>query len=136
MTKLRSARLASSSATKRAVGSGLDSLLGKAQSHFDSLDYFEYLIDPDSTDLDPAQALSKLKRLPEGGSAANAIAVNQQCAYLVHYVFPGTRCRRYFQMHRLGLPSGTVYASEVLPQLAPAARWNALEPQHVLKVNL
>jgi glutamine amidotransferase len=113
----------------------IHTLLGKAESYFDSLDYFEYLIDAGTNHIVPAQALRKLAAVPEGGSAANAIAINGHSAYIVHYAFPSARFVRYFQMYRLKMTSGAIYSSEVLPQLASASRWEELQPRRIFKVN-
>ena len=66
-----------------------------------------------------------------GGSSGNAIVVNPERSYAVHWNPPDNPHPRYFTMHRLELPGLVVVASEVIAALAPADQWRPLPPNSI-----
>lgn len=111
-------------------------LLGLTASRFDSAEYFDYAIPVGMTALDEAELLPRLRAVPPGGSSGNAIAVNGTDAYVVHWTPTAEADRRYFTIHMLETPTSLVVSSEVVPALAPAARWRQLEPDRVVRIPL
>lgn len=111
-------------------------LLGMERSHFDSREYFDYIIPSDTDALDTRAALERLRAIPPGGSSGNAIAVNPRRAYLLHWSPADTPYPRYFQMHRLATPDFVVLASEIIPALGPAERWEPVPREYILEVPL
>lgn len=108
--------------------------LGREHSRFDSGEYFEYVVDTGRDSLDSRGTLEKIAAIPPGGSSGNAIAVNPQRAYLIHYTPSNTPYPRYFTMHRLEGPGFSVFASEIIPTLAAAERWEPVAPQQIFEV--
>jgi predicted glutamine amidotransferase len=111
-------------------------LLGREQSHFDSREYFEYVVDAEREVLEPRATLEKLRAIPPGGSSGNAIAVNPRHAYLIHWTPSSTAYPRYFNMHRLAGPDFFIFASEVIPALGPAERWERVPAEQVFEIPL
>ena len=106
--------------------------LGFDHSAFDSREYLDYVVDPDSDRLDEAEVLGKLDAMPPGGTSGNAIAVNRERAYVVCWTPADTRTPRYYAMQLLRTSDRLVIASEVVPALAPATRWEPLPRRCVL----
>lgn len=106
-------------------------LLGLESSDFDSREYFDYVIPPGTEELDAERTLRLLDAIPPGGSSGNALAIHPRAAHVIHWTTPGGGSPRYFGMHRLRTPDLTVMSSEVIPDLAPAGRWEPLEPRTV-----
>lgn len=111
-------------------------MLGREHSHFDSREYFEYIVDPERDALDPGATLEKLRAIPPGGTSGNAIAVNPRRAYLIHWTPPNTAYPRYFSMHRLSGSGYFVFASEIIPALGSAERWEPVPGEHVFEFPL
>jgi glutamine amidotransferase len=110
--------------------------LGLAESRFDSLEYFDYVVPEGARTLDEAETLERLRAIPPGGSSGNAIAVRPGAAHVIHWSTPGTKSPRYFQMYRLTTPGRTVISSEVVPALGPAGSWEPLTPDTVTEIPL
>jgi glutamine amidotransferase len=111
-------------------------LLGRERSHFDSEEYFEYVVDAWCEALDAHATLEKLRGLPPGGTSCNAILVNPRRAYLIHWTPSHSPCPRYFTMYRLAGPESLIFSSERLPALAPPAHWEPLPPQQIFEIPL
>ncbi len=111
-------------------------LLGLPESEFDSGEYFEYVVPKGVRRLDEAATLERLTAIPPGGSSGNAIAVNPDHAYVIHWTTPGNQAPRYFGMYTLSTPRFRVIASEVIPALAPHEHWEPLKPDHVVEIPL
>ncbi|GAA0477069.1 hypothetical protein [Streptomyces olivaceiscleroticus] len=111
-------------------------LLGKSASEFDSREYFDYIVPDGARRLDEDTTLERLGAIPPGGSSGNAIAVNPRSAYVIHWTSADTTSPRYFGMYRLRTDRSLVIASEVIPDLAPADRWEPLEPDTVTEIPL
>ncbi|WP_437913553.1 class II glutamine amidotransferase [Sorangium sp. So ce302] len=110
--------------------------LGKERSEFDSAEYLEYLVPENAHTLDIDAALSKLRAIPPGGTSANAILMNAEWAYVIHWTPQEVPYRRYFSMHQLALEDCTIYASEIIPALAPRERWAPLPQRHIVPIKL
>lgn len=111
-------------------------LLGRERSHFDSGEYFEYVVDAEGDTLDARVTLEKLRALPPGGTSGNAIVVNPRRAYLIHWTPSLTPCPRYFTMYRLAGPESLIFSSEIIPALGLPERWEPLPPQHIFEIPL
>jgi hypothetical protein len=72
--------------------------------------------------------------MPPGGNSANAFAVRRGRAYVIHWTAPGNSTPRYFTFYRFAEPGLQVVASEVVPSLAPADRWEPLPPDSVTEI--
>lgn len=105
--------------------------LGRTHSEFDSAEYFDYLVPEPARSLDVEAAAAKLRALPPGGSSANAIVVNPDCAYVIHWTPEDTRYPRYFTMHKLVTREYTIIASEPIPALAARECWTPLEQRTI-----
>jgi glutamine amidotransferase len=108
-------------------------LLGLDRSTFDSAEYFDYLISPGATTLDRREILDRLRGIPLGGTSANAVAVRPDCAYVICYSSDRTASPRYFTMYQLVEPGRHIVASDVIPALAPADRWQPVPPETILE---
>ncbi|HEX8125475.1 MAG TPA: hypothetical protein VF548_07830 [Allosphingosinicella sp.] len=109
-------------------------LLGLPCSTFDSAEYFRYLVPEGAHRLDRDETIRRLEAIPEPGSnSGNAIAVNRDRAYLIHWRSPNDDWPRYFTMQQLRTPDFRIVSSEVIPSLAPARHWQPVEPQSVLE---
>jgi glutamine amidotransferase len=106
-------------------------VIGLERSEFDSAEYFEYLLRDAGRELDFAATTAKLRAIPPGGTSANAFLVNDERVYVIHWTPEDTKYPRYFTMHRLDLDDCTVIASEIIPALAPHARWRPLEARSI-----
>ncbi|MEV0136696.1 class II glutamine amidotransferase [Dactylosporangium sp. NPDC050688] len=106
--------------------------LGLPASRFDSAEYFDYLVPPGSAAIAAAEALRRLRAIPPGGSSGNAVVINPDRSYVVHWSPPGTPYPRYFSMHRLRRPGLDVVASEVIPALGSG--WTPLDADVVLNL--
>jgi predicted glutamine amidotransferase len=111
-------------------------LLGLPESEFDSREYFDYIVPRGARRLDEASTLKRLGAIPAGGSSGNAIVVNPENAYVIHWTTPGNPAPRYFGMYTLRTPRFRVIASEVVPALAPPEQWEPLKPDHVVEIPL
>lgn len=111
-------------------------LLGLPESRFDSAEYFEYIVPQGARRLAEEPTLARLRAIPAGGSSGNAIAVNPDRAYVIHWTAPGNQSPRYFGMYTLTTPRFQVIASEVVPALAPPEHWEPLKPDHVVEIPL
>jgi glutamine amidotransferase len=110
-------------------------LLGLAESRFDSAEYFDYLIPPGSTTLDAAEALERLRRIPEPGSnSGNAFAIRPDGAYVIHWRSPADRWPLYFTMHELVTPEARIVSSEIVTALGPEEAWRPLAPQSIVPI--
>lgn len=109
--------------------------LGLKASYFDSAEYFDYIVPAGANALDERETLARLRAVPAGSSSGNAIAVNPQCAYVIHWSPQDTPYPRYFTMYRLVQPNLLVIASEIIPALAPREQWEPL-PEQFLKIPL
>ncbi|MCC3766440.1 class II glutamine amidotransferase [Streptomyces sp. UNOC14_S4] len=110
--------------------------LGLPESEFDSREYFDYIIPEGSRRLDEQQTLERLRAIPAGGSSGNAIAVNSDVAYVIHWTSPGVASPVYFGMFRLRTDRYTVIASERIPDLAPLDQWEPLAPDSLIEIPL
>lgn len=111
-------------------------LLGLPESSFDSREYFDWAVPAGTRDLDETGLLARLADIPPGGSSGNAIAVSPYRAHVIHWTTPGNRAPRYFGMFRLRTADAEIVSSEIVPALAPPARWTPLEPGSLLSWNL
>jgi hypothetical protein len=106
-------------------------LLGKADAGFDTAEYFDYLVPPGTTRLDPDHTLRRLRAIPAGGgSSGNAIVVHPSAAYVIHWSPPECRTPVFFQLHRHRGTDVEIVASEIVPRLAPD--WQPLPPSTVV----
>ncbi|MGW3561391.1 class II glutamine amidotransferase [Streptomyces sp. NPDC000963] len=105
--------------------------LGLSASAFDSAEYFDYLLPHGRFELDTELALERLADIPPGGTSGNSLLINPRRAYVVHWTPPTAPYQDYFTLRRLRLPEADVIASEVVPALAPADRWEALDPHTI-----
>ncbi|EDY56062.1 conserved hypothetical protein [Streptomyces sviceus ATCC 29083] len=110
--------------------------LGLLASTFDTAEYFQYIVPGEGSRLDPDETLARLRSIPPGGLAANAVAVNRERAYVIHWSPEENPFPRYFGMFRLNLPNSLVIASEIIPELSPAAEWEPLKPEQILEIDL
>lgn len=101
--------------------------LGLLRSEFDSAELFDYLIPRVGFELDRGDVLSRLTALDPPGSAANAILVNAQRAYVLTWWFPDVAHPDYYRMFRADTSMATYVASERVPLLAPLDKWQPLE---------
>ncbi|MGH3422599.1 MAG: hypothetical protein ACRDOD_23745, partial [Streptosporangiaceae bacterium] len=107
--------------------------LGMSLSVFDTAEYFDYLVPRGTQRLDPAQILRRLRAVPtKGCSSGNAIAVHPGEAHVIHWSPAECATPAFFQLYHLGLPGAEIVASEIVPQLAPAARWQPVPTGTVL----
>ncbi|MEU3752253.1 class II glutamine amidotransferase [Streptomyces olivoreticuli] len=109
--------------------------LGMPESEFDSREYFDYIVPAGSRRLDEQETLARLRAIAPGGSSGNAIAVNRDFAYVIHWSSPGSS-PSYFGMSRLRTERYTVIASEIIPGLAPADRWEPLPADSLTEIPL
>jgi glutamine amidotransferase len=109
-------------------------LLGMERSTFDSAEYFDYIVPPGAARLGARETLRRLEAIPPGGNSANAVAVRGDRAYVIHWTAPGDRWPRYFTMHQFVGRGVRVVASEVIPSIAPADRWEEVPPGTVLEL--
>ncbi len=109
-------------------------MLGLERSTFDSTEYFDYLIPAGALRLDERATRDRLRRIPPGGNSANAFAVRRGRAYVIHWQTDRLKWPRYFTMHQLVEPGRRVIASEVIPEIAPAGRWEPLPPDTVTEL--
>jgi hypothetical protein len=110
-------------------------LLGLDASYFDSAEYFNYIVPAGTPALNKQETLARLRAIPPGGTSGNAIAVNPQRAYVIHWSPPTTPYPRYVTMHRLVRPNLLVIASEIIQTLAPREQWEPL-PEQFLEIPL
>ncbi|MEU7841680.1 hypothetical protein AB0B39_12070 [Micromonospora sp. NPDC049114] len=110
--------------------------LGLPASRFDSLEYFDYIVPPGAEALDPVETLTRLRAVPTGGTSGNAIAVNLNAAYVVHWSPADNDRPIYFGMSRLDRPGATIVSSEIIPALGAVDRWTPLPTDHVLELPL
>jgi glutamine amidotransferase len=106
--------------------------LGLSASAFDSAEYFDYLLPHGQWELDVESTLERLREIPPGGTSGNALLINPRRAYVVHWTIPQAPYQEYFTLRRLRLPEADIIASEPVPALAPAERWEALPPATVI----
>ncbi|MBJ6766058.1 class II glutamine amidotransferase [Myxococcaceae bacterium JPH2] len=109
-------------------------LLGRERSHFDSAEYFDYIIPPGSEALDEEETLARLRAIPTpGANSGNAIAVSPDRAYLIHWRADVRMWPRYFTMQEYTEPGLRVVASEIIPTIAPVNRWKAVPIDRVIE---
>lgn len=109
-------------------------MLGLERSTFDSAEYFDYLIPAGALMLDEQATLDRLREIPPGGNCGNAVAVRRDRAYVIHWRSDRDLWPRYFTMHQLVEPGRRIVASEVIPSIAPAGRWEALPPDTLMEL--
>lgn len=110
--------------------------LGRERSTFDSGEYFDYIIPKNSDKFaDSFEIIEKLESLAPGGSSGNAIIVNPQRVYVIHWTSKDTPFPLYFTMHKLTTKSATFIASEVIPELAPPESWSLLAQREILELS-
>lgn len=110
--------------------------LGLPGSKFDSAEYFEYIVPRDSMMIDENETRMRLRAIPPGGTSGNAVAVNREYAYIIHWTSELNRFPRYFVMHRLVRPNVLVVSSEIISALAAPAEWEPLKPEQILSIPL
>jgi predicted glutamine amidotransferase len=110
--------------------------LGLPGSDFDTAEYFEYIVPKGRRTIDVDEARSRLRAMPPGGLAANAIAVNDENAYVIHWMYEPNPYPRYFGMHQLVRPECLIVASEVIPSLGPPDEWEPLKPEQIMEIPL
>lgn len=108
--------------------------LGLPASRFDSGEYFDYVVPEGARELDRRATLHRLRSLPPGGNSGNAVAMNRDRSYVIHWSPADTPYPRYFTMHRLRLPDLQVISSEVVPALAPRSEWTPLDLDDVVEI--
>lgn len=111
-------------------------LLGLPRSEFDSAEYFQYIVPRGSMTIDEDETRLRLRAIPPGGTSGNSVAVNRECAYVIHWASEPNRFPRYFGMHRLVRPNLLVVSSEIIPSLAAPAEWEPLKPEQILGISL
>jgi glutamine amidotransferase len=109
-------------------------LLGMECSTFDSAEYFDYLVPPGARTLDAREALRRLEAVPPGDNSGNAVAVRPDRAYVIHWRAAGHRWPRYFTMQQFVGRGVRVVASEIIPSIAPADRWEPVPQSTVLEL--
>jgi len=110
-------------------------LLGLPSSTFDSAEYFDYLVPGGTSSIDRAEALERLRKIPEPGSnSGNAFAIRPDCAYVIHWRSPSDTWPRYFTMHETVSTDCRIISSEIIPALAPVEKWTPLPPQSILEI--
>lgn len=105
--------------------------LGLPASEFDSREYFDWIVPADAERLDERETLERLAAIEPGGSSGNAVAVNPQAAYLIHWTPSDVKTPRYFAMHSWRTRESAVVASEVVPGLADRHQWHPVPPGRV-----
>lgn len=111
-------------------------LLNLDASRFDSAEYFEYAVPPDTTALDESDLLARLRDIPAGGSSGNAIVVSDTDAYVIHWTPSADADPRYFTLHVLETDRCVVVSSEVVPALSAPRDWRPVAPDRVLRIPL
>lgn len=112
-------------------------LLGLNSSEFDTAEYFDYIVPRDGSRISREEVLSRLEAIPdEGCLSGNAVAVNSERAYLIHWFPEPNPYPRYFGMYQLKAPRVHVIASEVIPAIAPHKEWEPLTSGEIIEFTL
>jgi glutamine amidotransferase len=110
--------------------------LGLPRSEFDSAEYFQYIVPRGSMTIGEDETRLRLRAITPGGTSGNSVAVNRECAYVIHWTSEPNRFPRFFGMHRLARPDLLVVSSEIIPSLAAPAEWEPLKPEQILDISL
>lgn len=106
------------------------------RSYFDSREYYDYVVPTSGDQLDGNDVLNKLSAINEGGTSANALLINPQNAYVIHWSQPSCPYKSYFQLYRVDTEDAWYISSEPQPHLAPLEQWRPLEQSEVFAFDL
>lgn len=101
-------------------------MIGLQSSKFDTQEYYEYIIPNSGTHLDKESTIKKLKNLREGGTSGNAIIINPNHVYVLHWHMPNIKYQDYFTLHSAYDGKALYIASEIQPSLVRTEEWKPM----------
>lgn len=110
--------------------------LGMPVSEFDSRQYFDYLIPNNTSKLHPSHVLTKLDEIGTGGTAGNAIAVNDQHAHVICWFPRESNHPDFYTMWSLINLDSTIISSEIIPSLGEVGDWRSIQRRTLVNIDL
>ncbi|MHC8314646.1 class II glutamine amidotransferase [Pseudomonas sp. LB3P31] len=109
--------------------------LGLPASTFDSAEYLEYIVQ----NIEPAQLtrdhlLTKLSRLPPGGSAGNSFLVTPDNAWVWQWHPEDTPHPKYFTIHHFQTGQAEYFSSEAIQALGDLSIWRPMKNSELYQI--